>query len=515
MMRRWSCALIAAMTSAACASSREPAAFIAPAPIRVPHGANDLSAHARALDLQGGLDEEPAYDVALLEAGTSSLAGAQLSPNEAIDLDMEAERADERAALDEIEAGAPKKIVSILAVTGTVTYDIPVSEDEKVGQWISYLMGRGRHWYEIWLARSTRYVPIFQPILEEYGLPKDLIFLAMIESGFSPNAYSWAHAAGPWQFMPYTGKRFGLEVGFWVDERRDFVASTHAAAKYLKLLYKDFGDWHLAWAAYNAGEGRIGTALRRSGAKNFWALSKTRHIRRETRHYVPKLIAAAIVSKQPTRYGFENIEYLAPLEWETVTVTTATDLKTMARACGDEALEEQLKGLNPALRRYVTPPGASWELRVPKGKATTCTEGLDAIPGEQRITYRYHRVAKGDTAASIAKKMMTTEEALLAFNNVDAKRLHLFDEIVVPIPASKQAEVPIIKPIDKFARGSSYAPEGGDVIVHRVAPGDSLWRIASRYRVSLKKLRLWNGLWSGAKLQVGQAIRIYRGGKKG
>jgi membrane-bound lytic murein transglycosylase D len=512
MMRRAWFALAFAAASAACAARDAGPAFIAPAPIRVPHAGFDRG--ARALDLQGGVDEDPDYEIALGEAATSTLAeGAQLSPNESIDLEMEAERADEAAALDEMER-APKKIVSILAVTGTVTYDIPVSEDAKVEQWVSYLMGRGRQWYEIWLSRSTRYVPIFQPILEQYGLPKDLIFLAMIESGFSPNAYSWAHAAGPWQFMPYTGKRFGLEVGFWVDERRDFVASTHAAAKYLKLLYKDFGHWHLAWAAYNAGEGRIGTAIRRSGAKDFWQLAKTRHIRRETRHYVPKLIAAAIVSKQPARYGFEHVEYLAPFEWETVTVTTAVDLKTLARACGDEQLEDLLKSLNPALRRYVTPPGARWDVRVPTGKAATCTEGLASIPDELRITYRYHRITKGDTAASIAKKMMTTEEALLTFNNIDAKRLHLFDEIVVPIPASKEAEVPIIKPQERFARGSSYAPEGGNVIVHRVAPGDSLWKIASRYRVSLKKLRLWNGLWSGAKLQVGQAIRIHTSGKK-
>jgi membrane-bound lytic murein transglycosylase D len=424
---------------------------------------------------------------------------------------MEAEHATEEDVLDEIESEGPKKIVSILAVTtGTVTYDIPIFADEKVDQWISYLMGRGRKWYEIWLSRSTRYVPIFQPILEQYGLPKDLIYLAMIESGFSPNAYSWAHAAGPWQFMPFTGKRFGLEVGFWVDERRDFVAATHAAAKYLKKLHDQFGDWHLAWAAYNAGEGKIGSAIKRAGTNDFQKLAKTRLLRRETKNYVPKLIAAAVVSKQPSRYGFENIEYLPPFVWDVVTVTTAVDLKTLAHACGDDTIEDELKTLNPALRRYVTPPGTKWDLRVPKSRGAACTAGLAAIPENERITYRYHRVQKGDTPATIAKKYSTTPEALLAFNNLDPKRLRNFDEIVVPIPASKAALIPIIKPPERDGmRGGGFVPEGSSVLVHRVGLGDSLWKIAQRYRVTVQKLMLWNGLWRGSKLQIGQGIRIY------
>lgn len=512
-MRKSLCAAFALLLAACASQIKERPAVTPPDPIRIAHGSLNGSPMERALDLQGGYEEQPSYDaIALGDLATSSVADAALAENEAIDLDMEAEHAAEEDVLDELDQEGGKKIASILAVTtGTVTYDIPTFQDEKVDQWIAYLMGRGRHWYEIWLSRSTRYVPIFQPILEQYGLPKDLIFLAMIESGFSPNAYSWAHAAGPWQFMPFTGKRYGLEVGFWVDERRDFVAATHAAAKYLKKLFHEFGDWYLAWAAYNAGEGKIESAIRRSGTKDFQKIAKTRLLRRETKHYVPKLIAAAMVSKQPTRYGFENIEYLAPFEWEVVTVTTATDLKTLARACGDEKLEDELKTLNPSLRRYVTPPGTKWDLRVPKSKSGACTAGLASIPSNERITYRYHRVQKGDTPATIAKKYSTTPEALLAFNNLDPKRLRNFDEIVVPIPASKDAEIPIMRPAERDVRtgGGGYVPEGASVVVHRVGSGDSLWKIALRYRVTVQKLMQWNGLWRGSKLQIGQAIRIY------
>jgi membrane-bound lytic murein transglycosylase D len=340
-----------------------------------------------------------------------------------------------------------------------------------------------------------------------------MIFLAMIESGFSPNAYSWAHAAGPWQFVQFTGRRYGLDVGFWLDERRDFERATEAAAKYLKKLHDQFGDWYLAWAAYNAGEGRVDYAIRRSGVRDFWKLSRTRHLKRETRHYVPKLLAAAIIAKQPERYGFGDVEYLPPFEWDVVTVTTAVDLKTLAKACGNAALEDNLRFLNPALRRYVTPPGRNYDLRVPKGSGKDCIAGLRAMPPNERITYRYHRLGKGENVQVIAKKYATTPEAILAFNNLDAKKVRPFEELVVPIPASKDADIPIIKPPDNLLRAALYTPDGAGMIVHRVREGDSLWKIAQHYHTTVKKLRLWNGLWENSKLHIGQAIRLYAGPK--
>lgn len=467
----------------------------------------------------GPRDQQPTLDdPGTVESASTATAGlAEIGPNESIDLEMEAERAlEEDFVNDEEVLTSTASVQSILAMTGTVSFDIPMAEDQRVGEWIRYLQGPFRKWYWIWLSRSTRYVPVFRHILEQYRLPKDLIFLAMIESGFSPNAYSWAHAAGPWQFVPFTGKRYGLEVGFWLDERRDFERATHAAAKYLTKLHEEFGDWYLAWAAYNAGEGKIENAIRRIGSRDFWKLSRTWALRRETKHYVPKLLAAAIIAKQPERYGFGDVEYLPPLEWDVLTVTTAIDLRTIAKACGDAAYEDDLRFLNPALRRYVTPPGRSYDLRVPRGHKDLCAAGLKKIPAEDRITYRYHRLQRGDTPASIAKKYQTTPEAILAFNGLDAKKLHQYDEIVIPIPASKDAEIPIIKPADNLVRAMAFAPDGAGYIVHRVRPGDSLWKIAQRYRVSLNKLRLWNGLWRNTKLQIGQPIRVYTGqGREG
>jgi membrane-bound lytic murein transglycosylase D len=481
-------------------------------PVRVPVAMMADPRLMQAFDMQGGLEVE--IQTSALTSVTSTGALTEIAPNEAIDLEMEEEHALEEDVLNESESttsSVAQAIRSILAVkTGTVTYDIPMATDDRVAQWIGYLQGPFRKWYWIWLSRTTRYVPMFRKILEQYQLPRDLIFLAMIESGFSPNAYSWAHAAGPWQFMPFTGKRYGLEVGFWLDERRDFERATHAAARYLRKLYEEFGDWYLAWAAYNAGEARVETAIGRAGTRDFWKLSRTRHLRRETRHYVPKLLAAAIIAKQPERYGFGDVAYLAPFEWDVITVTTAVDLKTLASACGEASIEDDLKTLNPALRRYVTPPGRSYEVRVPHGRASSCKQGLAAIPERERITYRYHHVMKGETPAVIAKKYQTTVEAIVAFNHLESKKLRPSDEIVVPIPASKDAQVPIIKPPDVM-RVASYVPEGAGVIIHRVEAGDSLWKIAQRYHVTVQKLRLWNGLWRNVRLQIGQKLRIYTG----
>jgi peptidoglycan lytic transglycosylase D len=510
---------------AACAGSTRPEDGLPPPTRPMPIVRAPQSAYAQrdlehAFDLQV-LPEDPPLERAL----TGSTAVAEMAPNEAesIDLEMEEERALEEDVLNEMEAKAGTSstaqaalsIRSILAVTGTISasYDIPMAEDERVAQWIRYLQGPFRKWYWIWLSRSTRYVPIFREILTKHGLPQDLIFLAMIESGFSPNAYSWAHAAGPWQFVQPTGRRYGLDVGFWLDERRDFERATHAAAKYLKKLYDQFGDWYLAWAAYNAGEGRVEYAIRRAGTRDFWKLSRTWHLKRETKHYVPKLLAAAIIAKQPSRYGFGDVEYLPPFDWDVVTVTTAVDLKTLAKGCGDPSLEDELKFLNPSLRRSVTPPGRRYDVRVPKGAGLTCTHGLGAIPASERVTYRYYRLAKGETIPVIAKRFATSPDAILAFNNLDAKRIHSYEELVVPIPASKDAEIPIIKPPENVLRAALYAPEGAGMIVHRVLPGDSLWKIAQRYHTTVKNLRLWNGLWQNAKLHIGQAIRIYRGQK--
>ncbi len=421
---------------------------------------------------------------------------------------VEIEEVEELALTDEADEELTEGLTSvapILAMTGTVSFDLPQSDDPRVAQWVEYLSGRGRVWYTRWLARSTRYVPIFWDILDQYGLPRDLVFLSMIESGFSPKAYSWAHAAGAWQFMPNTGRAYGLEVGFWVDERRDFEKSTHAAARHLRDLYEAFGDWHLAFAAYNAGSGKVRRAIRGSGSKDFWRISKTWWLRRETRHYVPKLLAAGIVSKQPDKFGFSSVEYLPPLTWDVVTVTVAVDLESVARACGTDL--EHMKLLNPALRLGVTPPGRAWPLRIPPDAGPGCVEGIRSSP----LTFRYHEVFPGDTLPLLAKKYQTSTAAIARFNEMTGDQVQDFEELAVPVPLAVAATIAVVEPDPFRFRGGSYGPDGGQVVVHRVGPGDSLWKIARRYRVSVKKLKLWNGLWRNAGLRQGQAVRIHLG----
>jgi membrane-bound lytic murein transglycosylase D len=332
----------------------------------------------------------------------------------------------------------------------------------------------------------------------------------MIESGFSPNAYSWAHASGPWQFIQGTGRQYGLHIGFWLDERRDFELATHAAARYLRNLYEYYGDWYLAWAAYNAGSGKVNRAITRMKSRDFWRLSRSYHLRRETSHYVPKLLAAAKIAKQPDRYGFGDITYLAPLEWDVLTVTTAIDLKTVAKVCGLEDPTE-LHALNPALRAEVTPPGREYPLRVPKGRKTTCEAGLAAIPFAERYTFRYCEVKLKDTLASIAKRFHTTPEAILEYNKIEEAQVADFDGLVIPVPVAKADLVPVVEPPMKRFRPGNYKPDGMQMIVYEVRSGDSLWRVANRFRVSLKKLRLWNGLWKNSRLRVGQKLRVYLG----
>lgn len=413
--------------------------------------------------------------------------------------------------LDEDDLEAGRGIGPILSVTGTVTFDIPrVSDHERVAFWRDYLSGRGRRYFEKWLARSTRYVPIFWDILDRYDLPRDLVFLAMVESGFSTSAYSWAHAAGPWQFMASTGRRYGLRIDFWIDERRDFEKATDAAARHLRDLYQAYGDWLLAFAAYNAGQGKVNRAIRRYGTQDFWELSRRRYLRRETKQYVPKILAAAEVAKQPDSYGFENVPYQTPWVWHTVTVTTATSLDAFTRACEEVDLEWMQK-LNPALRASVTPPRERWEVRVPGTVTATCADKLQRVREFEPYVYRYHRLEEGDSLAALARRHHVSPEEVLQFNRIKPDQFYDFDEMVFPVPRARAHEVPIVNPPGLAFRPPVYGPQGVRLVRYRVRSGDSLWRIANRFQVGISELTRWNGLRSSSVLQVGQRMRIYLG----
>ncbi|HWV38715.1 MAG TPA: transglycosylase SLT domain-containing protein [Vulgatibacter sp.] len=325
---------------------------------------------------------------------------------------------------------------SIESVAGA--YDIPVEYNESVAEYLAFFQGPGRRWFARWLERSHRWVPLFREILRSHGMPEDLVYLSMIESGFSMHAKSWASAVGPWQFIEATGRRFGLTTDFWVDERKDPVKSTRAAAEFLRRLHDAWGDWYLAWAGYNAGPGRVSKAIARYGTEDFWELAATDDaFRKETRHYVPKLIAAALIAKHPEKFGFTELTPEAPLEWEIAQVPDATDLEVIA-ACAGVTVEE-ITALNPELRQWATPPvpkGAPpYELRLPKGKAQAFAAAYAKVKPSERFTFRSYKVQKGDTLGHIALMFSTNVKALMKANRgLDPRRLRIGQELVIPIP---------------------------------------------------------------------------------
>jgi membrane-bound lytic murein transglycosylase D len=418
-------------------------------------------------------------------------------------------------------------------------YDIPVEMRPNVAQWIQFFQGSGRKYFRHYLARSTRYIPVMKDILRQEGLPEDTVFLAMIESGFSTLAYSWARASGPWQFIDATGRRFGLRVDFWLDERRDPVKSTRAAARYLRELHDEFGDWYLAWAGYNAGAGKIRKAINKYDTKDFWEMVDSgKVLRNETKNYVPKLIAAALVTKHPRQFGFSNdeIDWEKPIESEEVSVPDATDLQILAKAA-DCSLDD-IKTLNPELRRWLTPPASAekpYTLRVPKGHAETFALNYPKLAPKEHLVFQIHKVRRGDTLSKIAAQYHSFPEMVMRMNGLrNSKKLKLNTELMIPVVgekrwASAQAAAPSAprsgfvpaKPEEEVPAGTPTGPvltgpirreliQGKERLSYGVQSGDNLWLISQKYNVTIEELKGWNEL-SGRKpkLHIGQQLIIY------
>lgn len=421
-------------------------------------------------------------------------------------------------------------------------YDIPVEMQPLVAQYIQFFQGPGRKWFRKWMSRAARYVPVMHPILEQYGLPKDTVYLAMIESGFSAHAYSWAHAAGPWQFISSTGKQYGLKQDFWVDERRDPIKATHAAASYLKDLKRELGHWYLAWAGYNTGSGRVRRMVERHGTKDFWVLSEERGLAKETKHYVPKLIAAALVAKHPSAFGFseEEFEPEPVLEFDEVALTDAADLDVVARAAGVPV--KSVQDLNPELKRWCTPPASSknpYALRLPKGAGAQFAENYKRISPTERLAFKVHKVKRGDTLSQIAERYGTASEAILQMNQLkSARTLKLGAELVIPVPAGKsggaiaskvaqarRSGVVVHRPEDEVPAGAPKGPvaagpvktekvNGRTRVTYGVQSGDSLWVIATKFNVSVDALKQWNNLKRrNPTLQVGSLLYVWPDGE--
>ncbi len=399
-------------------------------------------------------------------------------------------------------------------------YDIPVELNDAVVAYVRFFQTDAREHFAHWLARSGKFLPMMRQILEKQGVPLDLVYLSMIESGFNAYAYSFAKAAGLWQFMVGTSSRYGLTTNFWVDERRDPIKATVAASKYLKDLQARFhGDWYLAWAGYNAGEGKVDRAIRNESTRDFWMMMKKgRTLRAETKHYVPKLIAAALIAKHPERFGFAGVQFEVPWDTEDAFVSDSTDLQVIAKAAGIDF--ETVRELNPELRRFCTPPGG-WTIRLPRGaRDRFLAEYAKLGPGE-RLAFTEHKVEKGEPLAKIARAYGVPESAILRTNGLKSfKQVKIGKVLVIPMQQSKLGLLAGAQLEDRRPRGRTVskaltaaaaarpAPVGSDQ--YRVRPGDSLWTIAARFSTTVDRLKRINGLTgSRAKaLQVGQTLAV-------
>lgn len=403
-------------------------------------------------------------------------------------------------------------------------YDIPVELNDAVVAYIRFFQTDAREHFTRWLARSTRYLPMMRSVLEQQGLPLDLVYLSMIESGFSSYAYSFAKAAGLWQFVVGTSRRYGLQTDFWVDERRDPVKSTVAASKYLRDLRTRFhGDWYLAWAGYNAGEGKVDRAIRAERTRDFWRMmGKGRTLRAETKHYVPKLIAAALIAKHPERFGF-HVDYEQAPEVEEARVPDATDLHVIAKAAGIGL--DQLRELNPELRRFCTPP-SGWTIRLPKGTRATFLAEYEKLGPSERLSFVEHKVEKGEPISKIARAYGVSEAAILRTNGMRSYRqIKPGRMLVIPMAgasrgllAGKQLEDrpgrTRVQPTAPQARRAvsivSATVAAASGATYKVQPGDSLWTIAAKFSTTVDKLKRLNRLTGrrARALQVGQTIAV-------
>jgi membrane-bound lytic murein transglycosylase D len=386
--------------------------------------------------------------------------------------------------------------------------DLPLVMTDQVAGYINYFSNRGRGTLEHALARSGRYEDMIRRVLREEGVPQELIYLAQAESGFHPLAVSRAGARGMWQFMGSRAKGYGLERSWWVDDRQDPEKATRAAAHHLHDLYNEFGDWYLAMAAYNSGPGTVQSAVKRTGYADFWELYRRNVLPKETRNYVPIIVAVTIMAKNPAQYGLDSVVKDKPVPYDTVKIDYPIDLR-LAAECVD-ATAEDLLDLNPSLLRLTTPKDKEFDLHLPAGTVDKFETAVASIPTDKRVWWRYHKVQSGETLASIARTYRTAPSAIAEANDLEASAnngrvlgrsfgsnyaaLSPESRLIIPIAAGKQ-----VADTSTYAHATTH---------YKIRKGDTVESVAENFGVSVKMLRSWNRL-QGSSLAGRKVLSLH------
>ena len=499
--------LLLVVVAAACGGHRT-ASPVAPA-------SSAAGAHARTADRAAtsatGSSVTPEQALVLPPAPAMDT----LVPQEelAAELRLAADSAADEAVLEALDDARPADDDSEEALPATaVSWDIDVDtyhDHDRVQHYLDFFQGKGRERMGIWLTRMPRYEEMIRTRLQEQGLPGDLVYLALIESGFSNSATSRAKAVGMWQFMKATAKGYGLRVDSWVDDRRDPYRATAAAARHLRHLNDRFGSLYLAAAAYNAGAGKVSRGVRRlpdddadslNSDATFFRLYDTKLLRRETKDYVPKLIAAARIAKEPARYGFA-VTAAEPATYDSIVVPTMTGLDVIARLA--DTTVAAIRELNPQYLRLATPPGVPSVVRIPAGRGPTTLAAYEQLPPARRITFLEHTVAKGQTLSGIASRYGVSTRLVIEANpRLRGRKLRPGQHVIVPTGGAISTSVArrMADPVEPAAS----SPSG----FHRVRRGETLSGLAVEYGVTVRQLQEWNALGSSGMVRAGQRIRV-------